>query len=188
VRVNAGRSHIIGLDFDAAYRLPLGLMAGVSGLVMDARFDEGELFDNRVAFGPTNSATDRVNIKGNRLPRAPRVTLNYSLSQNFKTSIGWFDWIAAAQSRSDYFMTVFNGEGIDSQGNVNPALSDVVPAYTRFDLGAGYTRPDGKVRLSAFANNVTNVAYMTTFINQPGLNLRYFNTPRQVGIRLNLYW
>jgi len=85
-------------------------------------------------------------------------------------------------------MTVFNGNGIDSQGNVNPSLSDVVPSYTRLDLGVGYTRPDGKARLSAFASNVTNVAYMTTFINQPNLNLRYFNAPRQVGVRLNLYW
>jgi outer membrane receptor protein involved in Fe transport len=85
-------------------------------------------------------------------------------------------------------MTVFNGNGTDSQGRVNPTLSDVVPSYTRIDLGAGYTRPNGKVRLSAFANNVNNVAYMTTFINQPGLNLRYFNTPRQLGVRLNLYW
>jgi iron complex outermembrane recepter protein len=188
VRVNVGKSHILGLEFDTSYRLPLGLVASVAGLIMDAKFDEGQLFDSRVAFGPTNSPDDRVNIKGHRLPRAPRATLNYSLSQNFQTSIGWFDWIATAQSRSEYFMTVFNGTGTDSQGRVNPALSDVVPSYTRLDLGAGYTRPEGKVRLSVFANNVNNTAYMTTFINQPGLNLRFFNTPRQVGVRLNLYW
>jgi iron complex outermembrane receptor protein len=188
VRVNVGKSHIVGVDFDTSYRLPLGLVIGVSGLVMDARFDEGQIFDNRVAYGPTGSPTDKVNVKDKHLPRAPTLTVNYSLSQNFRTPIGWFDWIASAQTRSEYFMTVFNGNGIDSQGNVNPSLSDVVPSYTRLDLGVGYTRPDGKARLSAFASNVTNVAYMTTFINQPNLNLRYFNAPRQVGVRLNLYW
>ena len=131
MRVNAGKSHIYGLEFDTSYRLPLGFVAGVSGLLMDAKFDEGELFDNRVAFGPTNSPSDTVNIKGNRLPRAPRVTLNYSLAETFQTSIGWFDWIVTAQTRSEHFMTVFNGRGVDPQGNVNPVLSDVVPTYTR---------------------------------------------------------
>lgn len=188
VRVNAGKSHILGLEFETSYRLPFGLSAGLSGLLMDARLDEGRLFDNRVAFGPTNSPDDKVNVANKHLPRSPTVTLNYSLAQNIQTPVGWFDWIASAQTRSQYFMTVFNGNGTDSQGRVNPTLSDVVPTYTRIDLGAGYTRPNGKVRLSLFANNVNNVAYMTTFITQPGLNLRFFNSPRQVGVRINLYW
>ena len=188
VRVNAGKSHILGLDFDGAYRLPFGLMVSVAGLLMDAKFDSGEIFDNRQAFGPTGQASDKVNVKGKTLPRAPRVTLNYSVSQNIQTRVGWFDWIATAQSRSEYFMTVFNGKGKDVFGNINPQLSDNVPAYTRLDLGIGYTRPSGKARISMFANNVTNLAYMTSFITQPGVNLRYFNAPRQVGVRLNLYF
>jgi hypothetical protein len=28
---------------------------------------------------------------------------------------------------------------------------------------------------------------MTSIINTPGLNLRFFNPPRQMGVRLSLY-
>jgi len=188
VRVNAGKSHILGLEFDGAYQLPHGFVVSVAGTLLDARFDEGEIFDNRVAYGPTNGPNDKVNVSGKNLPRAPHVTVNYSLAQNIKVPFGWFDWIVSAQTRSQYFMTVFNGEGVDSQGNINPTLSDSVPRYTRVDAGAGYSRPDGKWRLGVFGSNLTNVAYMTTLINQPNLNLRYFNPPRQVGVRLSLYW
>ena len=188
LRVNAGKSHILGLEFDGAYQLPFGFVVSVAGTLLDARFDEGRIFDNRVAYGPTNGPNDKVDVSGKILPRAPRVTVNYSLAQNIKVPFGWFDWIVSAQTRSQYFMTVFNGEGVDSQGNVNPNLSDVVPRYTRVDLGAGYSRPDGKWRLGAFVSNLTNATYMTTFINTPDLNLRYFNPPRQMGVRLSLYW
>ncbi|HEY4187764.1 MAG TPA: TonB-dependent receptor, partial [Polyangia bacterium] len=188
VRVNAGKSHILGLEFDGAYQLPHGFVISASGTLLDGRIDEGAIFDNRVAYGPTNGPNDKVNVAGKTLPRAPRITVNYALAQNIRVPFGWFDWIVSAQTRSQYFMTVFNGEGLDAQGNVNPNLSDVVPRYTRVDAGAGYTRPDGKWRLGVSGSNLTNVAYMTTFINTPGLNLRYFNPPRQVGVRLSLYW
>jgi len=186
VSVNAGKSHILGLEFDGAYQLPHGFVVSASGTLLDARIDEASLFDSRTSYSAQGAAP--VNVGGNVMPRAPRVTVNYSIAQNIKVPFGWFDWIVSAQTRSQYFMTVFNGEGIDPQGNVNPNLSDVVPRYTRFDAGAGYSRPDGKWRLGVYGSNLTNVAYMTTFINTPNLNTRYFNPPRQMGVRLSLYW
>jgi len=188
LRVNAGKSHVLGLEFDGAYQLPHGFVISASGTFLDARIDEGMIFDSRAEYGPMHTANDKVNVAGKIMPRAPRVTVNYSLAQNIKVPFGWFDWIVSAQTRSQYFMTVFDGTGYDSQGNVNPNLSDVVPRYTRVDVGAGYSRPDGKWRLGVFASNLTNVAYMTTFINTPDLNVRYFNPPRQMGARLSLYW
>ena len=68
-----------------------------------------------------------------------------------------------------------------------PILSDVSRAYTRFDIAAGWARPEGDVRIDAFVNNVTNVNYMTSMIAQPGQNQRFFNAPRQMGVRLSLY-
>ena len=84
-------------------------------------------------------------------------------------------------------MTHFNGEGYDSDGNPNPIFSDVVPAITRLDASAGYTRLAGDIRLEAFVSNLTNMTYMTSIINVPGLNLRFYNPPRQFGLRLQLF-
>lgn len=189
VRSNVAKARILGAEIDGAWRLPGGFTAAVSALLLQAKAVEGALFDNRVVFGPSGDPnTDEVDISGNILPRSPKATVNYSLGYAVSTSVGWFDGIVSAQTRSKQYMTIFNGEGTDPAGNVNPLLSDVVPRFTRLDLGVGYTRPDGKTRLDAFASNVTNATYMTTLINTPGLNLRFFNPPRQVGVRLTLYW
>lgn len=189
VRSNVAKARILGAEIDGAWRLPGGFTAAISALLLQAKAVEGSLFDNRVVFGPSGDPnTDSVDISDNTLPRSPKVTVNYSLGYAVSTSVGWFDTIVSAQTRSKQYMTIFNGEGRDPAGNINPLLSDVVPRYTRLDLGIGYTRPDGKTRLDAFASNVTNATYMTTLINTPGLNLRFFNPPRQVGVRLTLYW
>jgi len=58
--------------------------------------------------------------------------------------------------------------------------------------GLGSTQDEATWVLTAYlvANAIILPAgaYMTTFINTPSLNLRYFNPPRQVGVRLSLYW
>jgi outer membrane receptor protein involved in Fe transport len=97
--------------------------------------------------------------------------------------------MVAAQTRSEYFMTPFNGDGHDPiTGAVNTRLTDMQPAYTRLDAGIGYTRLDGKVRLQAFGQNLNNTVYLASFNQTPNLNLRFFNPPRQYGVRLQLFW
>jgi iron complex outermembrane receptor protein len=189
IRQNAAESIAVGLDFDGAFQLPGGFVLVLAGELMRAQFTDGHIFDNRAAWGVSGDPNvDKVDVKGNVLPRSPLLTVNYGLQQNIRTSVGWFDWLVSAQTRTKYYMTVFNGDGKDPAGNVAPNLSDSVPSYTRVDASIGYTRPDGKTRLDVFGNNLTNATYMTTLINTPGLNLRFFNPPRMVGVRMSLYW
>ena len=51
------------------------------------------------------------------------------------------------------------------------------------DLGNGRV-----LRAEVFVTNVFDTVYMTTLINTPGLNLRFFNPPRQAGVRLRAYF
>jgi outer membrane receptor protein involved in Fe transport len=67
-------------------------------------------------------------------------------------------------------------------------LTDVVPTYTRFDLGAGWKHPDGRISINGFINNVGNIAYSTSIISTPGLNLRFYNPPRTAGVRFRVDW
>ena len=186
LRFNAAKSHVLGLEFEGSYKLPMGFVVGAQAMFLDARFDGGSVTDSRLGFDITSEPI--VDLSGHQLPRAPHVTVNYSLGQNIPTAIGYFDWMVMAQTRSQYFMTVFNGNGKDTAGNINPVLSDVQPAYTRLDATVGYSRLDGKVRLETFATNLTDTIYLTTLINTPGLNLRFFNPPRQYGVRLQMFW
>ena len=185
LRLNAAESRILGLEAELTAHLPKGFTGSLSAMLLNARFTEGTVNDSRVDWNPTNQPP--VDLEGNFLPRAPVITLNYSISQLITTGIGYFDWTLGAQTRSKHYFTHFNGEGRDTSGNVNPNLSDVQPAYTRVDAAAGFTLPDGRVRLDGFVNNLTNVAYLTTMINVPNLNLRFYNPPRMMGVRFSLY-
>jgi outer membrane receptor protein involved in Fe transport len=67
-------------------------------------------------------------------------------------------------------------------------LTDVVPAYTRFDVGAGWRHPDGRISVDGYVNNVFNTTYATSIISTPNLNLRFFNPPRTAGVRVRVDW
>ena len=204
LRQNAANPNIYGLDLDVVYALPLGFEVGLHALFLDARYSERTLVnDGRIDFG---IGTYEVDIDGNWLPRASPYTLNYSLSQLIFTTAGSFNWMMQGQTVGKHYMTVFNGDGNylpEANGNepapgMNAAfddlqidasrLTDVVPAYTRFDAGLGWTNPDGRVSVNAFVNNVFNIAYATSIISGPGLNLRFFNPPRTAGVRFRVTW
>ena len=207
VRQNAQTTTpIYGLDVDATYRLPAGLEAEVHVLLMDAKFQDGTLTNYTY---PSNVAEEnwRVDLGGNWLPRVSRLTVNYTLSQLIFTSAGSFNWVVQAQTRTKQYMSVYNGEGqmmLPIEGGEpvqaglynrlvnNPSLqqrfTDVVPTYTRLDIGAGWKHPDGRISINAFVNNVTNLAYSTSIITTPTLNLRFFNPPRTAGVRFRVDW
>jgi iron complex outermembrane recepter protein len=183
-RLNAAKSRVLGLEAELTGRLPAGFTANLAATLLDARFTGGTVNDARVSYNPAEQPS--VNLEGKHLPRAPVATVNYGISQLITTNVGYFDWMLSAQTRSKHYFTQYNGDGYDTQGNVNPNLSDVQPAYTRLDANVGFTLPNGRARIDGFVNNLTNTAYMTTLINVPNLNLRFYNPPRLVGIRMTL--
>jgi iron complex outermembrane receptor protein len=206
VRQNApATTTVLGLDLDFAYALPAGLEIEVHGLLMDSKFGDGTVVnDSRIGFGD-NSLVD---LGGNYLPRAPVFTLNYALSQLIFTDVGSFNWIIQGQTVGKQYLSVFNGDGTGVlplvpstperpnpvSGNYmalqqNPArLTDVVDTYTRFDIGLGWTHPDGRLAINGYVNNLTDVTYATSINSNPGSNLRFFNNPRTMGVRVKVDW
>jgi outer membrane receptor protein involved in Fe transport len=61
----------------------------------------------------------------------------------------------------------------------------VVPGYTQLDVSAGFAHAGGKLRVDGFINNLTNVTYATSMIPSRS-TIRFFNPPRQIGVRLSL--
>jgi iron complex outermembrane receptor protein len=206
VRQNAkNTTPMYGFDLDVIYRLPLGLEAEAHLLLMDAKFPDNTIArDTRISDVPAENYN--VDLGGKWLPRVSAATLNFSLSQLLFTSAGSFDWVIQGQTKTKHYMSVYNGEGKllpAANGEMPPQsvalialrdygleqrLTDVVPAYTRFDLGVGWKHPDGRLGINAFVNNVTNIAYSTSIISTPGLNLRFFNPPRTAGVRVRVEW
>src|SRR4029078_10666408 len=108
--------------------LRLALVLGLQAMLLDAKFGDSEVTDTRLGYDINSQPV--VNLDGHTLPRSPKITVGYSIGQNISTRVGYFDWVVSAQTRSKYFMTPFNGDGKDTNGNINPVLSDVQPAYT----------------------------------------------------------
>ncbi len=207
VRQNApSATPIYGLDLDVTYRLPLGLEAEAHLLLMDAKFaDDTIVKDTRISTDPNQNYN--VDIGGHWLPRVSAATLNFALSQLIYTSAGSFNWVVQGQTRTKHYMSVYNGDGQALEPAEEQAanwvqtaynllqypgmaqrLTDVVPAYTRLDVGAGWTHPDGRISINGFINNVTNIAYSTSIIANADLNLRFFNPPRTAGVRMKVEW
>jgi iron complex outermembrane receptor protein len=201
LRQNAADPNIYGLDLDLAYALPGGLTAELHALLLDARYGETLVTDNRVGV-----ANYQVDIDGHWLVRASPYVLNYALSQLIFTPQGSFNWVVQGQTVGKHYMSVFNGEGNllpEATGNEpTPGtsalydelrvdatrLTDVVPVYTRFDLGAGWTHPDGRISINGYVNNVFNIDYATSIIPGGNFNLRFFNPPRTAGVRFRVAW
>jgi iron complex outermembrane recepter protein len=206
VRQNApATTTVYGVDLDVAYALPAGLEIEVHGLIMDSKFGDGTVVnDSRIGFGD-NSLVD---LGGNYLPRAPVFTLNYALSQLIFTDVGSFNWIIQGQTVGTHYLSVFNGDGTgvlplvpstperpnEPSANyialqADPSrLTDVVDMYTRFDVGAGWTHPEGRLSINGYVNNLTDVVYATSINANPGSNLRFFNNPRTMGVRVKVEW
>lgn len=117
--------------------------------------------DSRIGFGGTDNY--EVDLEGHKLARAAPFTLNDALSQFLPTGIGSFNWIVQGQTVAKHYFTVYNGEGnllppaagaqysapaqsiLDAVANGDTAaaqkFTDVVPTYTRFDVGAVTAAP-----------------------------------------------
>jgi iron complex outermembrane recepter protein len=173
----------LGASVDALGYLSYGFSAKLSAVLTDARYLGATIVDSRLG----SAADTTVDISGNFMPRAPRLALAYGLSQTVPTSVGEFDWSLSGQTKSTMYMTPYNGEGRDSAGNENPLLSDVVPWTTRLDASVGYTRSEGDIRFDAFVANLTDATYMTSLLAASSVNLRFFNPPRQFGLRVSMY-
>ncbi|MEO8185677.1 MAG: TonB-dependent receptor, partial [Deltaproteobacteria bacterium] len=207
VRQNAKQTtHVFGADLEGTYHLPAGLEAELHVLLMDARFSDGTYVnDSRLALGSTSNA--QVDLGGNWLPRASPYTLNFALSQLIFSAAGAFDWQIQGQTRSTHYFTVFNGDGTrlvrpgpeflvapadtaayDLALNNLQRFTDVQRTYTVFNLGAGWKHPDGRLSLSAFVNNVFNIAYANTIISTNAINNRFYGNQRLTGVRARIDW
>lgn len=180
VRSNVGHSRVLGFSVDALGSLSYGFSGKASATLLDARYLDGTIPNS-------NSDGDAAfDVSGNLLPRAPRLAFGYGVSQVVPTSIGDFDWSVSGQTKSSMYMTSRNGSSGEDSADQDPSLEDVVPWTTRVDASIGYAQSDGNIRVDAFVANLTNATYMTSLLAEAGTNLRFLNTPRQIGLRVSM--
>jgi iron complex outermembrane receptor protein len=127
----------------------------------------------------TNTATGAPSqVKGNRLPRAPRLTLNALAEYGFQFAFAKITPRLEVQHTSAQDFDLFNNAAA-RQG-----------AYTLLNAGLTLAAPNDRVSLQLFAKNLTDEAYRLASVAATapsGVGLvDFWGTPKTYGARLQL--
>jgi iron complex outermembrane receptor protein len=198
---NVAEARNVGVQLDAAYQLGKGFNIGGTLLWQDTEYKDGSIVSDNRRSSPVGGNL-QVDLGGNELPRTPPLTLNLRLGQDIKLATGTLDWIVSASYKSSFFLTGYNGgsgengarevTSVDATGVANGfgadllRLRDEVDGFFHLDLGLGYTYGDGKVRLEAFSNNVTDETHATQATIDSATQTFVFNPPRTYGLRMRV--
>jgi iron complex outermembrane recepter protein len=195
--VNVADSTILGVELETSVALPYGFRIGGNLLWLDTEIDEGLVSDVRATNFANLALTPDVNLKGNELPKAPELTLIGRVQQVIEFAGGSsFDWQVLANYQSDYFLTIFNETDVlvdgpdadDEPDTLESAHSlgfdDKQKSFVTVNVGAGYTTLDGALRVEGYVANVFDEDATNKAQFAPGLNLRFLNDPRTMGVRL----
>ncbi|MBX2811452.1 MAG: TonB-dependent receptor, partial [Myxococcales bacterium] len=154
LRQNVGDSVIVGADIDYTQNLPwyFRFRANVQFLHTEFTSANQLLVDSRYNFPNGEADTITFDPTGNRLPKASDVSGSLTLSKLFNTDLGVFEANVAIGFRTDYFLTIFNGDGtlpVISAENYPELDEDGLTALqnsVRDNAGSSDDRVDGYVR------------------------------------------
>jgi len=156
---NAGASRIKGVEFDTQVRLGFDWLFSLSGSYLDAEFTQ--LFDPVLG--------DR---SGNRLPSAPKGTLNGMVRHQKDIGSGTLITQANVRWNSNLFFTVENEPGLKQ------------PAYAVVDARISYNFLRNSAEVGLFAKNLLDKKFFVS-----GYDLRAFGSntlqvgrPRVIGV------
>lgn len=137
----------LSLDIAKAMAQPFGLVARVAATRTDAKFSRDRFL--------RSPAGDTVNVRGNRLPYAPKVTVSGSLTLDHPSGILLrLDGLYVGEQFADNFET--------RAGSANGRVG-LIAAHRVFDLSARYRLPTvTDLSLSAALKNVTGSKYIAS--------------------------
>jgi iron complex outermembrane receptor protein len=187
---NAADSEIYGAQLDGVFELPWNFNLSWTALWLEAEIiNADEIQDFRFQADVSPDEAVFRSIDGNRLPYTPQFQFNAALSQFVDVEFGSFDYVISTGWRDEQFLTIFNSKDfVQPDGFPRKRLDDTVDAYWTVDAGAGYSHGDGKLRIEAFVNNVTDeVQNAATIITQFD-NTRFFTRPRTYGMRVKYFF
>lgn len=199
VNRNVGKSAVYGLEAESVLRLPRNFMLSVNALWMDSEIKQGTVADVRSQNFDAGGATSLIDLSGNELPLASKVTFNVRLQHTMELPFGTLDWQLLAAYRSAFYLTQYNNRDIEYVRN-DPDTGTLVPdrtegaalagfpdrqrGETTVNAGIGLTSLDGHWRIEAWGNNLLDNDVSQKALVGSGINVRFLNDPRSYGLRL----
>jgi iron complex outermembrane receptor protein len=173
---NAGAAEMNGADFDATYLFSSGLQLNAAiSYLPDAKFTSfpaAAIYEPAWIANPAMpTATgvvlvNNVDLKGQRLPIAPKLTFNVGSSYTEDTSFG--------QIIYDVYLYHTSRYNLDLGGYY------ISPEHTLLNANIDLNR--GDMTYSLWAKNITNATYINTFQQSGAGPIVSWGEPREIGV------
>jgi len=140
-----------------------------------------------------------IDLSGNELPLASKLTFNVRLQHTTELRFGTFDWQLLASYRSAFYLTQYNNRDVEFIRQ-DPATGELVhdrpesaaaagfpdrqKGETTLNAGIGFTSLSGNWRVEAWGNNLLGNDVSQKALVGSGINVRFLNDPRSYGLRL----
>ncbi|MFC4728420.1 TonB-dependent receptor [Coralloluteibacterium thermophilus] len=194
VNRNVGESAIWGVEAESVMRFGGGFMLNLNALYLNSEIKEGTVADVRSQNHDAGGITSLIDLSGNELPLASKLTFNVRLQQTIEVAAGTFDWQLLAAYRSAYYLTQYNNRDVvyisDTAGTVD-RIEDAATAgfpdrqrgETTLNAGIGFTTLSGAWRFEAWGSNLLDNDVSQKALVGSGINVRFLNDARSYGLR-----
>lgn len=195
VNRNVGRSEVFGLEAESVMRFGNGFTFSLNGLYLDSKIKEGTVADVRSQNFDFGGVTSQIDLSGNQLPLASRLTLNARIQHAMELGAGTFDWQLLAAYRSAFYLTQYNDRDVvflaDEAGTVDrvedaaeAGFPDRQAGTTTLNAGIGFTSLGGAWRFEAWGSNLLDKDVSQKALVGSGINVRFLNDARSYGLRV----
>jgi len=195
VNRNVGKSVVYGVEAESVLRFGNGFMLNLNALWLDSEIKEGVVADVRSQNHDAGGITSMIDLSGNELPLAPKLTFNARLQHTIELARGTLDWQVLASYRSAYYLTQYNNRDVvfvsDTAGTVDrvedaatAGFPDRQKAETTLNAGIGFTTLDGHWRFEAWGSNLLDKDISQKALVGSGINVRFLNDARSYGLRV----
>jgi iron complex outermembrane recepter protein len=179
VLTNAAAATLKGAEIELAYKPAEGFDVGATVAYLNAKYDKFCTGDPTQPAAPVSAgctAANPIDLKGNRFPRAPELTLSGTMG--YTADLGGSGDLAFrldARYQSRTFFTQFN----------RPLIAQ--KAYTVVNGRVTWTSDNDKFSIGAFVNNAFNKKYFTEILESGAFNPQlvaqgYVAPPRTYGL------
>ena len=185
---NIGESELLGLELESKLKFANNFSLDINAVILDSEITDGVVADSREQDFGNGGITPLIDLAGNRLPRQSDFEISARLQQSFALGAGSVDWQVLAKYRSSFFLTQFNERDLNSlDGSVRSAIeigqATEQEAFLTVNAGIGYNFGEGKYRIEAYGQNITDEEASLSQIGGAGFDLRFLNDARTFGLR-----
>lgn len=195
VNRNVGKSVVYGVEAESTLRFGRGFMLNLNALALDSEIKQGTVADVRSQNYAAGGITSLIDLSGNELPLASKLTFNVRLQHTMELGFGTLDWQVLGSYRSAYYLTQFNNRDVtfvsDTAGTVDrvedaatAGFPDRQKAETTLNAGIGFTSLGGSWRYELWGNNLLDNDVSQKALVGSGIDVRFLNDARSYGARV----